>query len=137
MPATVRSTALLGCWVLLLAGAATASEKERPTDAIAALAGALSDANAAAFLARVDERTPGYVDLARNIRALVARGPVSSSVDPVEDKGNEELRSMRLNWILDMQGSRRRATIQCDVERRGDKWYVIRLEPAEFFSPKQ
>jgi hypothetical protein len=122
--------------VLLAAIASGASAPERPADALAALAGALSDGNAAAFLERVDQRTPGYAELAANIRALVAGGPASSSVDPIEDKGTDEFRRMRLNWILDIQGSRRRATLRCDLERRGDKWYAVRLEPAAFFSPQ-
>lgn len=121
----------------MLAAGAAVSEREGPVDALAALAGALSDGNAAAFLARVDERTPGYPELARNVRALTARGPVSSSIDPAESKGDDNFRSMRLNWILDIQGSRRRESVRCDLERRGDTWYVIRLEPASFFAGRQ
>ncbi|HWR50452.1 MAG TPA: hypothetical protein VN428_05070 [Bryobacteraceae bacterium] len=138
MRATVHRAQLLACCVLLVAaGVAPARPPEKPADAIAALAGALSDGDAGAFLARVDEHAPGYAELARNVRALVALGPAASSVDPVEDKGDAERRSMRLNWILDIRGSRRRATILCDLERRGDKWHVTRLEPVAFFSSQQ
>ncbi len=120
--------------LLVLAGAALAAG-ERINDVLARLASALSDADAAAFLRPFDPAMPGYAELRRNVRALLAAGPAGSSIEPLEERGEGPSRTVRVNWILDLEGRRRERDVSMEFERRRGKWRIVRLAPVDFFAP--
>jgi hypothetical protein len=106
--------------------------QDRPLDIVAGLASALSDGDAAAFMQPFDESMPEYDDLRRNVRALLAAGPASSSVELVEesDKGR-----LRVNWRLDVSGHRREREVTLQFATRGARLRIVALQPVDFFAP--
>jgi murein L,D-transpeptidase YcbB/YkuD len=111
-------------------------------DLIADLAAALSAGNATLFLQAFDPKMPGYAKLRENVTGLIAQGDVQSFIDPVEDEGDERRRVAQFDWTLLMHRgqeatsfARREQVLKFSVEKRGGKWWIVELEPIEFFAP--
>ena len=130
-------------WALILI-AATMAWAEPPAEVLdlfreAAEALASDDANA--FLAKFDRSMTGYAALRDEIVSLLAAHDVGSTIEVVNDEGDEQKRSLDLDWLLVIReknsdsGPRetRRQVLKCRIERQGRQWRIVALEPVEFF----
>jgi hypothetical protein len=128
--------------VLLLA--AHALHAEPPADVLKLLqetADALTNEDAGVFLEHVDRSLPQYAQLRQNIEGLMAAYDVESTIQVVSDEGDDQRRSVTLDWVLlteekaAARGTRttRRSLVQCRIERRGKRWKITALTPIEFF----
>jgi hypothetical protein len=117
---------------------------EPPNDVLAFLqnaADALTNEDARTFLGHVDRDMPGYAILQANIEGLMAAYDVESSIEVVNDQGDDRQRSLTLDWVLITEekaatrGDRatRRRLVNCQIERRGKQWKIIALAPLDFF----
>jgi hypothetical protein len=117
---------------------------EPPNDVLDLLrdaADALTNEDAKAFLGHFDRDMPSYAVLQGNIEGLMAAYDVESSIEVVSDDGDNQKRSLTLDWTLtteqkaDIRGDQatRRRVISCTVERRGRQWKFTSIEPLDFF----
>lgn len=96
----------------------------------------LSNTDTSAFLNHFDPKMPGYEMLHYEVEGLLARGPVTSTIEIVTDTGDNQRREMELDWILSVETDRpRRQIVKVRVERQGKKWKITALDPVEFFTP--
>ena len=128
--------------VPLAACCRAADVAQEVVDLIADLAASLSAGNVALFLKAFDPKMPGYAKLRENVTGLIAQGDVQSFIDPVEDEGDERRRVAQFDWTLLMHRgqeatsfARREQVLKFSVEKRGGKWWIVELEPIEFFAP--
>jgi hypothetical protein len=126
----------------LAAWCRTADVAQEVVDLIADLAASLSAGNVTLFLKAFDPKMPGYAKLRENVTGLIAQGDVQSFIDPVEDEGDERRRVAQFDWTLLMHRgqeatsfARREQVLKFSVEKRGGKWWIVELEPIEFFAP--
>ena len=95
---------------------------------------ALADKDADGFLDHFDPKMPGYGQLSSDVRSLVDRSEVSSSVEFVSDQGDARKRSLQLDWLLQIdQDPPRRKIVKCEIEKRGTKWRIVSFDPIGFF----
>ncbi len=120
--------------------AAAAPGGETVSDFLGRLASALSDGDAGEFLSHFDPAMPGYDRLRGLVSGLLAQAEAGSSIEILQDSGDERRRELALDWILELTlksdsaaTEHRRATVKCTLERQGKKWKVTALEPLEFF----
>jgi hypothetical protein len=111
-------------------------------DLIASMASALSAGSAIEFLSAIDPAMPGYETLRANVTALVNEADVQSSIEMVEETGDDRSRAVELDWLIRMVdrqdeavAERRQDHVKCRVEKSGKKWRIAWLEPLEFFAP--
>jgi hypothetical protein len=119
-----------------------ADAAQEVVDLIADLAASLSAGNVALFLKAFDPKMPGFAKLRENVTGLIAQGDVQSFIDPLEDEGDERRRVAQFDWTLLMHRgqeatsfARREQVLKFSVEKRGGKWWIVELEPIEFFAP--
>jgi len=132
---TRRALLMAACAAPVLADSATSA-----WNVIADAANALGQGNVAEFIAAFDKAMPGYAGLREDVTGLVRQDSVESSLDMVENNGNDAERTMELDWLLVLKPSagganpaRRRQTVKCRVARQGRKWRVVEFEPLDFF----
>ena len=59
---------------------------------------------------------------------------IGSTVDVITDEGDEQKRTLELDWLLKIDNDEpRRQIVKCQVEKQGKKWKITALEPVEFF----
>jgi hypothetical protein len=110
-------------------------------ESVAVLAGALSEENAEKFLAYLGPELRAAIE--QDIRALLLRHEVTSSISPSSNEGDDKKRVLELDWYVEIRSKgselpleRRRQNIRCVVEKNAKKrWVVTSLEPAGFFTP--
>jgi hypothetical protein len=77
---------------------------------------------------------PGYAEFSGQIEAMVGAGEVSTTIDFVNQQGDDKKRTLDLDWSLQFEGERpKRAVVKCTIERRGKKWKITSIGPMEFF----
>jgi hypothetical protein len=134
--------------LLFLAGllASTAAFAEVPAEVwgmFTNAAEALANDDVSVFLDQFDRNMPGYAALRTNAEALLNGNQVISTVVTVSDEGDEQKRSLELDWLLalnekhdpDVRKETRRGIIKVRVERQGKRWKIVALEPVDFFRP--
>jgi hypothetical protein len=102
---------------------------------------ALTNDDSAAFLDHFDRNMPDYAALRGNIEGLLAGYEVGSTIEVVTDEGNDEKRTVTLDWLLvtseknAVNGNQqtRRRVVKCTLERRGKQWRITALDPIDFF----
>jgi hypothetical protein len=130
--------------LLSMAGVVGFIRAEPPSDVLALLqnaADALTNEDAGVFLSHFDRNMPQYATLQGNIEGLMAAYDVESSIEIVSDEGDNEKRSLTLDWVLTTEekaaarGDRatRRRIVNCRIERRGKQWKITLIEPLDFF----
>jgi len=136
MAAIARSLGLLLCATALLA-----DTHDDIVDHFAAMAAALADDNAAGFMARIDKTMPGYDELQAQLNAMVGGSSVASDIDPLKDTGDNQQRSIDLDWFLVMRSKlpdgpivRRRQVVHFDLRKEGRHWKIVAMTPLSFFS---
>ena len=133
-------TALL----LLFSTVALADSAADVLNVFSAAAEALTNDDSAAFLDNFDRNMPEYAALRGNIEGLLAAYEVGSTIEVVTDEGDDEKRTVELDWLLvtseknavngDQQT--RRSIVKCSLVRRGKQWKITALEPIDFFKNK-
>ena len=118
-----------------------ADSAQQVWDLFTSMAAALSAGDASAFLSAFDAAMPGYEALRAGVTALLREAEVQSSIELVEETGDDGSRAVELDWlvhIVDRQdgavAERRRQRVKCRVEKSGRKWRIASLEPLEFFA---
>ena len=121
-----------------LFAAFTMVAQERPApqmEVFREIAEALANRDADAFLEQFDRRMPDYEKLRDEIRELLAvTQEIGSTIDVITDEGDEQKRSLDLDWVLKIDtDDPRRQIVKCRAEKQGKKWKITALEPVEFF----
>ncbi len=91
-----------------------------------AAAEALTNDDSAAFLDHFDRNMPDYAVLRNNIEGLLAAYDVGSTIEVVSDEGDDDKRTVSLDWLLvtseknAVNGNQqtRRRIVKCTLERR-------------------
>jgi len=130
-------TALL----LLISTVALADSTADVLNVFSAAAEALTNDDSAAFLDKFDRDMPEYSALRANIEGLLAAYEIGSTIEVVTDEGDDEKRTVALDWLLvtseknvvngDQQTHRR--VVKCRLERRSKQWKITALDPIDFF----
>ena len=112
-------------------------------DLFASMAQALSAGNPSDFLAPFERSMPGYRKLESQVFALLSQAEVASSVELVQDQGDDQRRRVELDWILEIRShlpagpsEHRRQLLKAGLTRRGKSWKIVSLEPLSFFAPQ-
>ena len=118
----------------LLAATLAAFGQNRPApemEVLRAVAEALANRDADAFLDQFDPKMPQYDTLRTEILELVGTAQdIGSTIDIIMMDGN----TVELDWLLKIDTDKaRRQIVKCQVEKQGKKWKITRLEPVEFF----
>ena len=95
---------------------------------------ALADKDASAFLEHFDVKMTSYETLSSEVQALLERSEVASSIEVVEDHGDDQKHMLQLDWLLriDMDLPRRQI-VKCTIEKQGRKWKITVFDPVDFF----
>jgi hypothetical protein len=121
--------------VFLMAAALVLAEP--PADVLtffSSAAEALADGDPRAFLGKFDRNMPGFATLREEIEGLLAAHEVGSTIEVVNDEGDNQKRALELDWLLSITGvGSRRQIVKCRIERRGREWKIVAMEPVEFF----
>ena len=131
--------------LLLLAFVATvvlAEPRQEIYDLLGSMASGLSEGSAEQFLKAFDPSMKGYAELAKNVRALVEQSDVLSTIELVEDSGDDQQHSVTVDWLLQIGAkqdgaavTRRQQNVKCRLEKQKKKWRIVSLEPLEIFAP--
>ena len=124
--------------VSFLATSLLASAQNRPPaymEVFRAASEALANRDTLAFLDQFDSKMPQYEKLGDQIQELFGVAQeLGSTVDVITDDGDDEKRTMELDWLLKIDnGDPRRQIVKCQVEKQGKKWKITALDPVEFF----
>jgi len=122
----------------LLAAALTLVAQDRPApqmEVFRDIAEALANRDAEAFLDQFDRKMPDYETLRAEIRELLAViQEIGTTIDVISDEGDEQKRSLELDWVLKFDtDDPRRQIVKCRAEKQGKKWKITALDPVEFF----
>jgi hypothetical protein len=125
-----------------LAARLRADSAQQVWDLLASMASALSEANAIVFMNAFDPAMPGYEALRAGVTALLREAEVQSSIELVEEQGDDRNRAVELDWlvhIVDRQdgavAERRQERVKCRVEKSGTKWRIASFVPLQLFAP--
>jgi hypothetical protein len=130
-------------WALFLI-AATMACAEPPPEVLELFRGAadaLANDDANTFLAKFDRDMAGYAAFRDEVVGLLAAHDVGSTIEVVNDEGDDQKRSLDLDWLLVISGKNsgngeketRRQVLKCRLERQGKQWKIMALEPVDFF----
>jgi len=110
-------------------------------DLLASMSGALSEINVPQFMEAFDKNMPDYDQLKAGVTALVNQADVSSSVEPLNDDGDDASRTVELDWYLEIRSLlpdgpiiRRREIVRCRLRKEKKRWKIVALKPVEFFA---
>jgi hypothetical protein len=139
MAAIVRNAALLTCLAFVSARGDAHSDV---IGLVGSLAAALTEVNVPAFMDGFDKDMPGYGDLHNQIAALVNQADVTSSIEPLNEHGDNAQYSIDLDWFLQVRSLldngplvERREVIHCELRKQKKKWKIVSLKPLDFFAP--
>jgi len=130
-------TALL----LLISTVALADSTADVLNVFSAAAEALTNDDSSAFLDNFDRDMPEYAALRTNIEGLLAAYEIGSTIEVVTDEGDDEKRTVALDWLLviseknTVNGDQqtRRRIVKCSLVRQGKQWRITALAPVDFF----
>jgi hypothetical protein len=140
MRAIGRSTGILACVAL---STLIADTHDEIVDVVSNMANALSTVNAPKFMGAIDKSMPDYEKLKSNVAALMNQAEITSSIETIKDDGDENKRTVDLDWYLEVRSllpdgpiERRREIVHCELVRRDKKhWKIVSLKPVDFFAP--
>ena len=139
MPAIARSVLLLVCFIAIAPLRGDSSSDV--IDLVGAMAAALTEVDVPAFMDAFDRDMPGYDDLKTQVAALVNQAEVTSSVEPVQEGGDEDKRTIDLDWYLEVRSLendgpiiQRRQVVHCELRKEKKKWKIVSLKPLDFFA---
>jgi hypothetical protein len=96
---------------------------------------ALANQDADAFLDQFDSKMRQYETLRDEIQDLFgAAQEIGSTIDVISDEGDDQKRTLELDWLLKIDNNdARRQIVKCQVEKQGKKWKITALDPVAFF----
>ncbi len=98
------------------------------------LAEAHEDHSARQFMEHFDSAMPGFTVLRDEVEELAGRGEVGSVIEIATETGEDNRRTLELDWVLEIQDQApRRKVVKCTVEKQGKNWKITSLEPIDFF----
>jgi hypothetical protein len=131
-------------WGLFLIAAvmAWAEPPAEVLDLFREAADALANDDPDTFLAKFDRNMAGYAAFRDEIVGLLAAYDVGSTIEVVNDEGDNQKRLLDLDWLLVIseknsgsgQRETRRRVLKCRIERQGKQWKITALEPVQFFA---
>ena len=142
MRVTGRSGAAVAVWAVLAVAVpcgrgATADPSQQVWDALTGMASALASADAVSFLSYFDKHMKGYEGIRNLAGALTTEYDVHSGIDPIENTGNQESRTLKVNWSMHLishspleQVVQRQMAVTIRFARDGRRWKVVGFEPA-------
>jgi hypothetical protein len=117
--------------------AATLALAQTPQDVVEFfrdVAGDLAQNNPSEFLDHFDRNMVGYATLRDEIESLLSAAEVGSAIEIVTDEGDDQKRTLELDWVLEITDQQpKRAILKCTIARQGKKWKITALDPIEFF----
>jgi len=123
--------------LLIVAGLMAAGQNRPPQqmEVFRAVAEALANQDADAFLDQFDPKMPQFETLRDEIQELFSMAQeIGSTVDVITDEGDEFKRTLDLDWLLKIDNNApRRQIVKCRVEKQAKKWKITALEPVDFF----
>jgi hypothetical protein len=148
MRAIVRSAAL----VCIATAFACADAHDDVVEVVTSMAGALTEVsgdgageargNVSKFMAAFSKDMPDYDTLKNNVTALVNEGEVSSSIQPLNEDGDDKTYKIDLDWLLQVRSleqdgpiMRRREVVHCELRQEKKHWKIVALTPLDFFAP--
>ena len=138
MRAIVRSAAL----ICLTAALACADAHDDVLEVVTSMAAALTEVNVAKFMEGISKDMADYETIENNVTALVRQAEVTSSIQPVNESGDDQMRSINLDWSLEVRSLeqdgpivRRRQVIHCDLRKDRKHWKVVAWKPVDFLAP--
>jgi hypothetical protein len=142
MPAIVRS-ALFACLAVVCSGARLyAGPEEDIVKLLGSMAAALTTVNVPEFMDAFDKNMPEYEKLRSDVTGLVNQADVASSIEPISNNGDDNTRSVDLDWYIEVRSLvqdgpivTRRETVHCEFRKDKKKWKIVSLKPLEFFAP--
>jgi hypothetical protein len=126
---------------LIFAAAALSAQELPPQDApkdvlafIRTAAEALANQDADDFLSHFDPKMPGYQKISDGVQALLARSEVSSTIEIVSNRGDNQKQTLNLDWLLQIdQNAPSRRIVKCILEKQGRKWKFVSFDPMDLF----
>ena len=99
-----------------------------------------SPVNPSWFFRSVDPSMPDLEKLRAELTALLRRGEVESSLDMVSNEGDDQTRTLEVDWsmqILDDQTQiaaiQKEKRVQIRMSWQGKRWRIVSLQPLDFF----
>jgi len=148
MRAIARSAVL----VCVAAAFASADAHDDVMEVITSMAGSLTEVtdtrsgvlrgNVEKFMDAFSKDLPDYETLKSNVTALVNEGEISSSIDPIAEDGDDQARTIDLDWAMEVRSLeqdgpivQRREVVHCELRREKKHWKIVALKPIDFFAP--
>jgi hypothetical protein len=127
--------------LVLFAAAALSAQELPPQDApkdvldfIRTATEALANQDADNFLSHFDPKMPGYAKFSNDVQALLARSEVSSTIEIVSDRGDNQKQTLELDWLLQIdENAPSRRIVKCALEKQGKKWKFVSFDPVDLF----
>jgi hypothetical protein len=134
-----RRAILLAIASLRLRGADSAAQVWNVlTDMVSLLA----SGDAPGFLRNFDWRMKGFDDFRAAVSALVAEAQIESAIDPIENTGDDQNRTVEVSWSLRLISrseletvTQRQATVTIRLARQSGNWKVVEFAPADLLRP--
>ncbi len=121
-------------------------------DVVASMAGALTEVNGTGpyvvrgnvsrFMSAFNKDMADYGTIENNVTALVKQADVSSSIQTVSEDGDDQARTIDLDWVLEVRSLQqdgpvvqRREVIHCELRKEKKHWKIVSLKPVDFFAP--
>jgi hypothetical protein len=109
---------------------------------LGSMAAALTTVNVPEFMDAFDKNMPEYEKLRADVTGLVNQADVASSIEPISNNGDDNTRTVDLDWYLEVRSLvqdgpivTRRETVHCELRKEKKKWKIVSLKPLEFFAP--
>lgn len=111
---------------------------DAPPPAVAELLRKLTRALAEQDQVRLREvfspQMPGHARVMGDVLRLAATGPTISTIEVVEQSGEANRWSMRLDWILRAAGNApRRSVVTCVAAGMDGEWRIVEIDPVDWF----
>ena len=126
---------MIAALLLTLVSFAAADAPPDVAEFLRSLGVALAEGEPQPFLDKFDPAWSGYHQLHDDVIDLMARYQVGSVIEIVSDQGDEQKRTLELDWLLTIEGvEERRKIVKIMIEKQGKKWKIATLDPASLFT---
>ena len=138
----MRAIARNAMLVCVAAAFASADAHDDVMEAITSMAGALTEVNIPKFMTAFSKDMADYDTLENNVTALAKQAELSSSIQPLHEDGNDQARTIDLDWAMQVRGLeqdgpilQRREVVHCELRKQNKHWKIVALKPIDFFAP--
>jgi hypothetical protein len=147
MRAIAHNTARGAALLCIAAAFACADAHDDVIEVVTSMAGALTEVNVPKFMAAFSKDMPDYGTMENNVTGLVNQGEVSSSIQPLNEDGDDQARKIDLDWLLEVRSLeqdgpivRRREVVHCELRKEQTRknkplWKIVAIKPLDFFAP--